>query len=240
MLAGISAAWVAANELPALSWLVFTGLLCARHDLTKGVLGFGLGAAVVAAGFFGTNYAAHQSWRPAYTHRGGDDNWYDYPGTYWAEGERSGVDQGEPSRVVYLTNILVGHRGLLSLTPIWLLACWGAVRAVRHDDPTLRWLTLMTVVITVVLITFYVARPMIDRNYGGVCCGFRWMFWLTPLWLLLMLPAADQWLRQRWGQAAALVCLAVSVFSTHYPAMNPWVHPWLYRYWEYIGWISSA
>ena len=43
--------------------------------------------------------------------------------------------------------------------------------------------------LTAVGLTFYLSRPMIDRNYGGVSCGFRWMFWLTPLWLLALVPA---------------------------------------------------
>ena len=31
--------------------------------------------------------------------------------------------------------------------------------------------------IVLIVIGFYIARPEIDRNYGGVSCGFRWSFY---------------------------------------------------------------
>ena len=49
------------------------------------------------------------------------DDWYEYPGSYWQDGRRQGVDQGEPSRWVYFFHMTVGHHGILSLTPIFIL-----------------------------------------------------------------------------------------------------------------------
>ena len=43
------------------------------------------------------------------------------------------------------------------------------------------------------------------------------------------------------GQVAAIVVLlllAVSVFSAHYAAENPWSHPWIFNYWTSLGWIK--
>jgi hypothetical protein len=71
-----------------------------------------------------------------------------------------------------------------------------------------------------------------------VTSGLRWLFWFTPLWLLAMLPALDSLAGSRWGRIAALVALAISVFSVHYAAMNPWSHPWLFDYWTRLGWIA--
>ena len=95
------------------------------------LLGFAAGRAVVAVAFFGTNWIAHHSLKPAYMHRSGDDNWYDY--TYERNGRTiesywknpAGVDRGEPSREVYAFNVLVGHHGIFSLTPVWLLSVAG-------------------------------------------------------------------------------------------------------------------
>ena len=99
-------------------------------------------------------------------------------------------------------------------------------------------LALTTIVITVVVLAFYLSRPQIDRNYGGGTCCLRWLMWLTPLWLLTILPAAD-WLSGRiWGRFVLIALLAISAFSAWYAADNPWSHPWIFDYWTSLGWIK--
>lgn len=68
--AGLFAAFAAANELPALSFFAAAGMLCLWKSPVRTALGFVPAAILVVAGFFGTNYLAHGTWRPAYTHRG--------------------------------------------------------------------------------------------------------------------------------------------------------------------------
>ena len=180
------------------------------------------------------------------------DNWYDYPGSYWTPKNLAGVDRGEPSPAVYAFNVLIGHHGLFSLTPIWLLSLIGCgtwLASGRRKSPGMSpsqngplnvqfFLAATTLLITGVVIAFYLTRPQIDRNYGGGTCCLRWLIWLTPLWLLTMLPAAN-WLSQSWwGRVLLLVLLAISVFSAHYAADNPWSHPWIFDYWTALGWIK--
>ena len=105
-------------------------------------------------------------------------------------------------------------------------------------DDVGRALAVTTVLITVVVVGFYLTRSQIDRNYGGGTCCLRWLIWLTPLWLLTLLPAADRLSKSRWGQPLALVLLAVSVFSAHYAADNPWANPWIYSLGKWLGWIA--
>ena len=64
------------------------------------------------------------------------------------------------------------------------------------------------------------------------------MLWFIPLWLWLMIPAADLLAKNRFAKTFGLVLLAVSVFSVVTSLDNPWQHPWIYRYWEYLGWIA--
>ena len=90
--------------------------------------------------------------------------------------------------------------------------------------------------ILVCLVFFLGLRPQIDRNYGGMTSGFRWMFWFAPLWLLAMTPSADRLAPSRWGQAFGLSLLSFSALSASYPNWNPWTHPWIYRWLEYCGW----
>jgi hypothetical protein len=165
-------------------------------------------------------------------------NWYDYEGSNWLPEKLRGTDRGEPSRAIYALNVLIGHHGLFSLTPLWLLSVIGAGIWFWRGDTTQRTLAIVTIVITIVVLTFYITRPLIDRNYGGVTCCLRWLIWLTPLWLLTLIPAAD-WLSQTWwGRATVLALLGVSVFSASYALDNPWSHPWIFDYWTAMGWIN--
>jgi hypothetical protein len=95
-----------------------------------------------------------------------------------------------------------------------------------------------TLLISAVVIAFYLTRPQIDRNYGGTTCCLRWLVWLTPLWLITLLPAADKLGCCFWGRAIGIALLIVSVFSAAYPADNPWSHPWIFDYWTAMGWIK--
>jgi hypothetical protein len=168
------------------------------------------------------------------------DNWYDYPGSYWTPQNLAGIDRGEQSPARYAFNVLIGHHGLFSLTPLWLLSAAGCLIWLRSDQPqdARRVLAVATLLITAVVLAFYLSRPQIDRNYGGGTCCLRWMIWLTPLWLLTLLPAAAWLGRSWWGRSVLLVLLAVSVFSAHYAADNPWSHPWIFDYWTAMGWIK--
>ena len=306
---GLCAAFAAANELPALSFLAMFGGGLFLHSPQQTCRAFLPAVAIVAAAFFGTNFLAHGSWRPPYAHRGdgpilatltgqltdhesgdnlleqsrrtlrnvgleispqaemrashrpvrrelydpqsqrrfalidtgtGDiqirtwDNWYDYPGSYWHSDKRSPIDLGEPSRASYALHVLIGHHGLFSLTPIWLLAIYGAWRWSRSRQPNLlRWFALLTCTLTLVCLVFYLARPLQDRNYGGAACAFRWMFWFTPLWTLCLIPAADAMEPTPWKRWTGYLLLAVSIASASYGFANPWRHPWLYAwFWQ--------
>ena len=160
------------------------------------------------------------------------NNWYDYEvngkQSYWLPGAASGVDLGEPSRLWYLLHITIGHHGIFSLTPIWLFSLLGIAVAWRDPDPIWRRLAYLLVTLTIVLILFYIFRPLADRNYGGVASGFRWFFWLTPLFLLMLIPAWEvirrsMFLLSLWG-----VCLILSIYSGLHGFLNPWQHPWYF------------
>lgn len=185
------------------------------------------------------------------------DNWYDYEGSYWRAASLKGVDRGEPSPLVYAFNVLIGHHGLFSLTPLWLLSVAGCgiwlgsnfLASGRRKPPGTvtppdRQAELpfafaaTTTLITLVVLAFYLTRPQIDRNYGGGTCCLRWMIWLTPLWLITLLPAAERLWQSRWGRGLLFALLGISVFSANYAADNPWSHPWLFEYWTWLGWID--
>lgn len=314
--AGLTSAFAAANELPALSFFAAVATACVFKSPSRFAIAFLPAASLVAAGFFGTNYLAHDDWRPPYAHRSdgeiianvngdfssqlndgelpeemraqlasfnlsgprvslanwpftddavgttrwkvndlennqftilGDqsnqnfeirdwNNWYDYDGTYWTSDRKSAVDHGQPDSILYLFHILFGHHGIFSLTPIWLLSAAGMLAILFQPQLKLRWLGLGTIAISIVVIGFYAFWvPGHDRNYGGFTSGFRWAFWLAPLWLICMAPIVDSLGKSRSGRAICLILLVLSGLSACYSAANPWVQPWLYEIWDWTG-----
>ncbi len=320
LLAGLASAAAFANELPALSLLVVTTLVCLWRSRQLTLLAFLPGAVVVLAAFFGTNYAFHGDLKMPYAHRSdgaavasveikpaapvvrkldagglpalienalpqsfrfssvtigrGDwpatpqeilrwnvadglsdrsfviqtntqtspdlfsihprSNWYEYEGSYWLKSnieKKSLVDRGQPDPLVYTFHVLLGHHGIFSLTPIWILALAGMMVLMFSARYQMRWFGIIALTLSVVVVTFYLMRPTIDRNYGGVSSALRWMFWLYPLWLICILPMADSLAQSKTGRFFCLALLAASVISASWSNLNPWVHPWLYQIW---------
>ena len=161
----------------------------------------------MAAAALGTNYIAHDSLRPPYMHRSQTDpadNWYDYTyvrdgkvrDSYWRD--PVGIDQGEPSlarlcaaRHGRPSRHLFAHAGLAAERRGAWRCCGGSDRSCE--------LALLIAMLSLVCLAFYLSRPQIDRNYGGMTSGFRWMFWFAPLWLVALLPAADRLAASRAG-----------------------------------------
>ncbi len=311
---GLASAFAVTCELPALAFFALLALALVWKAPLRTIAAFVPPAIIVAAAALGTNYLAHESFRPAYAHRYKDgptlvtiaphlaraiddgqlppvarvelknkgielsnqtiieprqpgerwviwdvdgqdrlavqlvhnerleirawDDWYDYKGTYWTADRLQGVDKGEQSVAVYALHVLVGHHGLFSLTPIWIFSLWGLALWLRGQRNAQWWLAVAITLLTVIVLAFYLSRPLIDRNYGGVTCGLRWLFWLIPLWLLALVPAADALANSRWGRITAVILFALSVFSANYATLNPWSQPWLFDYWTQLGWIK--
>jgi hypothetical protein len=166
-------------------------------------------------------------------------NWYEYPGSYWLASRhefKSDVDRGQEDQLLYAFHCLFGHHGVFSLTPVWLLAFAGMVCLLWNERMSLRLFALMTIVLTAVVISFYVFyRPAMDRNYGGVTSALRWLFWLAPLWLVCMLPIVEWLGRTRNGRFICIALLVLSGLSAAYSMNNPWVQPWLYEVWDWTG-----
>lgn len=169
-------------------------------------------------------------------------DWYDYPGSYWTDEGKQGVDKGEPNRALYVFQCLVGHHGIFSLTPFWLVSLLGCFAVFRGRETINifrdKRLLLMCVLVatSLVVVGFYFARGVEDRNYGGVSSGFRWTFWLIPLWLWLSVYGL-QVVRSDWARRCVELLVVVSVFSATFPWQNPWTSPWPMQLWEYLGWL---
>ena len=170
------------------------------------------------------------------------DDWYDYPKSYWLPGNKKGVDLGEKDPWMYFFHFMIGHHGVYSVTPFWLLSfvggwAWirkretvgGVLSGVRRFAVSDAGVALAIVAVTIACFVFYATRVVEDRNYGGVSSGFRWIFWLIPAWLWLCVPAVESSSRFKGLRILVSLLLIVSVFSATIPWPNPWTHPWPYR-----------
>lgn len=196
-------------------------------------------AALPVLALLGTNYLAVGQLRPVQSEFA--SAWYQYPGSHWLglhDPNRHGIDFASrvETRWQYAFHLTLGHHGIFSLTPLFLLAWWGMIQGSvkapagpanhggKRNLP--RLLFPATLVQSLVVIGFYLITT---NNYGGNTCGPRWLMWLTPLWLVTMLPVLDRLSCCRWGRGLAVGLLVVSVLSASYPAWNPWRQPWIYR-----------
>lgn len=232
--AGFFAGWAACNELPAVSlaaglflWLTYVSW---RHALR-----YALPAMLIpVAAFFYVQYAAFGSVLPTYAHAA----WYEFAGSYWLT--PTGIDLADDPKPMYAFHLLAGHTGILSLTPVLLLGWIGMIRGAslrpwRGTLPPQQILATLALGVTAVVFVFYVLQT---RNYGGQTAGPRWFFWLTPLWLLTMLPEADRWASRRWLRWLGYGLLAISIATALFALESPWRHNWLFSTLRARGWIA--
>lgn len=261
-LAGFFASFAATCELPALAFLAGLGLILLVRAPLKTLLAFVPAAALPLAALLLTNYLEIGQLQPAYAKFG--TIWYEYEGSHWGwlPGTRTGIDYARhyESRAAYVVHVLLGHHGLFSLTPIWLPAfvgmMLGSLSLLRNPGRQLAMLRgrdskqgehatsgqalpayfyAAALLLSVIVITFYLTEG--QRNYGGWTAGLRWLMWLTPVWLLCLIPALDRMAMAPWARWLGYGLLALSVLSAAFPAWNPWRHPWIFRWMDAQGWI---
>jgi hypothetical protein len=181
--------------------------------------------------------------------------WYNFEGSHWARLQlpvgspgRTGIDFADEPKDVYAFHLLFGHHGWFSLTPVWVLAaiglvatslrCLGDLNRLKPGRKGSVWspslFAGMTLVVSIVVVGFYVSRT---NNYGGFTSGPRWLFWLTPLWVLAVPGVANRMATSPTGRIVAALLLGASVVSVFYPAWNPWRAPWALQLMEFLGWV---
>jgi hypothetical protein len=250
LLAGFFAGFTVTNELPAAAFAAALFVLLLVRSPARTLFAYVPAAVVPMAALVLTNYLALGELQPAYEKFG--SAWYEFEGSHWKINPNEtpyGIDWAYLSegRALYGFHVLLGHHGLFSLTPVFLLALAGVVYSLTRRAPAEEGkparppqaaMALLTLAVSVVVIGFYIAWVNDrNRNYGGWASGPRWLMWLTPLFLVAMLPAADWLAGRRWARALGLVLLGISVLSASYPACSPWTHPWIYNWMEGQGWL---
>ena len=237
MALGFFAALTCCFELPAALLGVLTFFLAVIIDRRRTLTRYVPAAVIPLAAFFITNWMATGGIKPFYATYGSETYVYEHNGipSYWANPRD--LDASQETPLVYLFHCVLGHHGLLSLTPVLCLSICGWMMTLRKKTEIVRgWIILTGAVLTLITLGFYLTRTQ-NYNYGGNSVGLRWMLWLSPFWWIAMVPVAER-LKSRTTQILASLLLLSSIISVSYSLHRPWRPSWLYEQMQSYGWIQ--
>ncbi|QDU81440.1 hypothetical protein Pla110_31810 [Polystyrenella longa] len=235
-LAGFFAAFTCTNELPAALYGLISFFILVRHDWQRTAKYYVPAAIIPLSAFFLSTYLSTGGLKPFYMYYGTEKYLFVDNGipSYWFH--PGGIDKSTDSPLQYLWHCTIGHHGIFSLTPVFLLIPYGWYLARQQQSEMtqgMRYIMWSGLGLTIFLFCFYLSRTE-NYNYGGMTAGLRWTFWLIPFWIMGMIPACDRYFKQASFWLVVSPLLVVSVFSALYPLHNPWQHPWLFQ------WMTQA
>lgn len=201
--AGLSFGFMTAVDLTSGAFMVAGFAYLATHDWRKTLLFYvpALLPGVLIHQLL--TFAITGSWIPTYL----NSDLKDFPENYFRH-YRSGIDALNEPKHIYAFNVLLGHHGLFSMTPLYLFSIWelGRMLKTRRGLPE----ALFALGVIGAFLGFYIFR---SRNYGGWCVGMRH---LVPIMAVLVV-FFGMWLeRVRFRRSLwALVLTAFAVSGFH-------------------------
>lgn len=224
ILAGFWFGIIGAIDLSCLAFLPAAGLYLLLKDWRKAVFGFGLAALPGLLSLAILNYEITGSIKPAYS----NSELKDFPDNYFRN-HRRGIDALREPKYVYAFNVLLGHHGVFSMTPVFLFGLYEIGRRIKN-----RSYLPETLAITGVLMAafyFYIFRT---RNYGGWCVGMRWLVPFMPLLLLYFGVWFDRVKLTRLTLVAVAAAFAIGCFHVQ----DGLTSPFQFSVWH--NWIDGA
>jgi hypothetical protein len=223
VLAGVWLGFLPGLDLPSAAISAAFGLCLLSRDWRKLCSHFLPAALPGLALHLGLTYAVTGSIVPVYMRR----ELYDYPGSYWLND--AGIDALREPKLTYAFNLLLGHHGLFSMTPIFVFSVLGLVYALRGRRFD-RAVNIAVAAVTFGTFCYYVVG---SHNYGGWCVGARW---LVPVMALLVV-FFGAWLEQvqvtRYKLALLLLSFSIGAYNVQDGLSGPFQfsrwHNWLER-----------
>jgi len=141
----------------------------------------------------------------------------------------AGIDALREPKWLYAFNVLLGHHGLFSMTPLYCFGLYELVRSIKAR----RWLaeSLVCAGSVVAFLIFVIWRT---RNYGGWCVGMRWLVPIMPLLLLYFGFWIDRVRATRLLWGLVLLAFSVSCFNVQDALSSP------YQYSVWHNWLEGA
>ncbi|HPD32146.1 MAG TPA: hypothetical protein PLL20_19305 [Phycisphaerae bacterium] len=138
---------------------------------------------------------------------------------------------------------LLWGRGFLAFIAILLVVNLGMY--LGEPDQKHSLLAAGTLFLFLAVLLFYTFRT---HNYAGVCQGPRWMFWMIPLWLLMLPAGIGPLAERRVGRWLCYLCLFVSLLSVFWglprpdedvrATDRPFTSSWLHDYMRWRNYID--
>lgn len=222
VLAGVAAGLAPTLDFGAAFISFAIGIYLLSFDLRRTVTYFGIAAIPPMATHFALTYAISGGIAPIYLR----PELYHYAGSFW--NAPIGFDGLNEPKHIYLFNILLGHHGLFSMTPLLLLAMIGLGLACRRQSPTPPAKRAAAVLVGACLVTFIVFYTATTRNYGGWCVGFRWFIPIMPLTLLFVTDYLSHFRERQAAFAIFVVFFAIGQLH----AVNALQSPWYPSFWH--------
>jgi len=231
---GLFAAWSVVSDMLALVFALAVLVLLFRKHPRPTFAYFVPIATVLAAAYLYTNGLQTGTFIPFQARF--NSELYQYAGGYWSAPR--GIDALREPKWFYAFNIIIGHHGVFSLTPVFLLAFYG-----MWKDRQLRLVHMLGLGLTAFLFVFYLFKT---NNYGGVTQGFRWLFWLIPFWLIGLAAAVRERFESRRFRLLAVALLLISLIpvghaltgTKDFGRPGPWSASWLQILMNKAGWIN--
>ncbi|WP_293330740.1 hypothetical protein [Microcoleus sp. CAWBG58] len=149
----------------------------------KSKIVFALAGALVMVIYLQLNFYTSGSLRPPSMNQ----SLWEYPGSAFDSTTLSGLayHSNFPALLNYAFHMIIGHRGLISYTPILVFSIFGFVKILRNKEFKYRQEYLLILLASSAYVLMYILR---SNNYSGYSYGVRWY---ANLMFLLCLPLAQ-------------------------------------------------
>jgi hypothetical protein len=230
---GFFAAFTAATEIPALSFLVLVSVLLLFRYPRQTILYLVPAALIPLAAFVAAQYAALGEFKLSYEDFGKEP--YLYEGSLWktpleldvlnvpwldpAETARRGIQR--ESYGMYLFHMTLGHHGFWSLTPIFLFSLAGLFRLLRGGGKLLAICACLEFLAIAGLVGYYLYDPAAWSD-GGPLHHLVWLFWLIPALVALLGVLSWFLVLRRGGEPMSAVAWMTLVLTIVLLAFYTW------------------
>ncbi len=137
-----------------------------------------------------------------------------------------GIDALREPKHIYAFNVLVGHHGVFSMTPLYAFGLWELIARLRRRSLVRE--SALCAVALLVQFYFYISST---SNYGGWCVGMRWLVPAQSVLLILFALWLDRARLTRAVWPLVIAAFAVSSFHVQDALDSPFQfsvwHNWL-------------
>jgi hypothetical protein len=219
--AGLCFGFLTAVDLPCGAWMAAAVVYLGTYDWRRTLFLF---VPALLPGLMSQlllSYEITGSLKPAYE----NSELKQFKDNYFRGGQR-GIDALREPKPLYLFNVLIGHHGVFSMTPLLGFGLWELVRSLKRKVRMPE--SILVAGVCLVITAFYVYRT---RNYGGWCVGMRHLIPIMPLLLIYFGLWLDRVKLTRWLWSIVLAAFAVGSFNVQDGLSSPFQfslwHNWL-------------